>query len=474
MIAKLKIFYRSVLFQIILVGLVSFAEPGIWNALNNLGAGGQQKPYLVNAANSLTYGIMSIGCALAGGLCNKIGLKWTLVLGVIFYTPYASSLYCNNRFGNEWYVLVGAALCGIGASMFWASEAAIGVGYPSESQRGRMVAIWLGIRNLAPLIGGSISLAVNVKGTQAGKVSYNTYLALIGLQCLGLPFALLLSPTEKVRRPDGTPIPHLKGKQTSFKQELREIFNTLKLPHMVLLIPIFISGIWGTTYLSNYLTHYFSVRSRSLAALLTAVANIIGDVFIGFLTDTKRLGNQAQRARFTWLFFAVLTTSLWIWQTITQIHFTQNPKAVDWQGSTSRFNNAFAVFILWKFAYESQTVFLYWLVGTYPAKDGTMPRIVGVLRTFESIGSCLSYAVGATHWPNLNQCILSFALWMVCLVPTTLAVLRVPTHLIEHTQHSSSSNSDQKEEPDQTENSSIEMYNNKDQEVEEIDGKIKV
>ena len=32
--------YRSCLLQIILVGLVAFCEPGIWTALNNLGAGG--------------------------------------------------------------------------------------------------------------------------------------------------------------------------------------------------------------------------------------------------------------------------------------------------------------------------------------------------------------------------------------------------------------------------------------------------
>lgn len=48
--------YRSPLFNVILVGLISFTQPGIWNALNNTGAGGQQEPYLVNGANSLTFG----------------------------------------------------------------------------------------------------------------------------------------------------------------------------------------------------------------------------------------------------------------------------------------------------------------------------------------------------------------------------------------------------------------------------------
>lgn len=150
---KILTVYRSCLFQIVIVGLVAFCEPGIWTALNNLGAGGNAKvftlippnekptnktqPFLNNAANALTYGLMSIGCFLAGGVSNKISAKWTLVLGAAFYTPYAAGLYCNNRYGNEWFLLLGAAFCGIGASLLWASEAAIAVGYPEEAKRGR-------------------------------------------------------------------------------------------------------------------------------------------------------------------------------------------------------------------------------------------------------------------------------------------------------------------------------------------------
>ena len=165
--------YRSCLFQIIIVGLVAFCEPGIWTALNNLGAGGNasvspscfakvllitftfpppwghhigllanispQQPQLNNAANALTYGLMSVGCFLAGGVANKITSKWTLFIGAAFYTPYAAGLYCNNRYGNEWFLLLAAAFCGVGASLLWASEAAIAVGYPEPEKRGLCV-----------------------------------------------------------------------------------------------------------------------------------------------------------------------------------------------------------------------------------------------------------------------------------------------------------------------------------------------
>lgn len=55
-VSKLTRWYRSPLFNVIIVGLISFTQPGIWNALNNTGAGGQQEPYLVNASNALTFG----------------------------------------------------------------------------------------------------------------------------------------------------------------------------------------------------------------------------------------------------------------------------------------------------------------------------------------------------------------------------------------------------------------------------------
>jgi hypothetical protein len=42
-IGRFSTLYRSTLFQIVVVGLVAFCEPGIWTALNNLGAGGNAK-----------------------------------------------------------------------------------------------------------------------------------------------------------------------------------------------------------------------------------------------------------------------------------------------------------------------------------------------------------------------------------------------------------------------------------------------
>ena len=63
-------------------------------------------------------------------------------------------------------------------------------------------------------------------------------------------------------------------------------------------------------------------------------------------------------------------------------------------------------------------------------------------RTLESLGNCLAFVVGSTSWPNVHQCILAFALWGTCLVPTTLAVGRVPPDKVEISEEENSHTKD--------------------------------
>lgn len=200
---------------------------------------------------------MSVGCTVAGGVANRITPRWALVLGAALYTPYAAGLYCNNRFGNEWFLLLGAGLCGVGGALLWASEGAIAVGYPQRAKRGQYVGIWMALRQCGPLVGASISLALNAGEGHRGKVRPETYIGLIALAALGAPWALLLSPPAKVVRSDGTGVPHLRGGATSIAREARAIGRQLKSPYLAVLIPVFLAGEFGITYQGNFLTGVF-------------------------------------------------------------------------------------------------------------------------------------------------------------------------------------------------------------------------
>ncbi|KAK2052703.1 hypothetical protein LY76DRAFT_555267, partial [Colletotrichum caudatum] len=414
--------YRSCLFQIVIVGLVAFCEPGIWTALNNLGAGGNAKPFLNNAANALTYGLMSVGCCIAGGVTNKITAKWTLFIGAAFYTPYAAGLYCNNRYGNEWFLLLGAGFCGIGASLLWASEAAIAVGYPEADKRGRYVGIWMGIRQMGPLVGGAISLALNIGTSQKGKVTYTTYLGLVAISSLGAPCALLLSQPQKVVRADGTEIPYMK--KTTFGIEARAIWKQLRNKYMLLLVPVFLAGQFGTTYQGNYLTTYFTVRSRALASFLTAVVGASANVATGAVLDMKRFGRPA-KSKAVYLAVLVCVTAAWTWVAVveTRLSGMADPPSLD-LGDGAAFGSAFAVYMVFKFFYEALQTYVYWLMAEVRGAqgDGDVARTTGILRSWESVGSTAAYAVGATHWPNRNQMVLGFSLWAATVPFTLLAV----------------------------------------------------
>jgi hypothetical protein len=52
-----RIWYRTTLFNAFIIGGVGFMAPGLWNAMNSLGAGGAESPFLINAANALVFGL---------------------------------------------------------------------------------------------------------------------------------------------------------------------------------------------------------------------------------------------------------------------------------------------------------------------------------------------------------------------------------------------------------------------------------
>ncbi|KAK3390720.1 major facilitator superfamily domain-containing protein [Podospora didyma] len=420
-ISKFTRWYRSPLFNVILVGLIAFTQFGIWGALNYTGAGGQQEPYLVNGANSLTFGI----------LANKIGIKWVLMIGTLGYAPYSASLYVNNRYGTEWFVLVGGATCGIAASALWATEGAIALGYGDIKDRGKFTGIWLGLRELGQLIGASISLSLNVSTQGRGKVGYTTYLVLISLQCLGLPLAWLISSPEKVIKSDGTKLKlHSTEEKRTAKQELKKMWSLLKRKQMFLMIPILIGFQWNSTYLGIHLAKYFSVRSRTLGALVSGIVATFANIFWGWFFDLKMI-SRPRLAKICWLFFVVLMLGTFSWQVANEkLYAESNPRiTLDWENPG--FGRGFGSVIILRFLNESHYMFTYWLVGAFFDDLETLTLAVGIVRSFESIGSCIAFGVGASTVAPMVNLVISFAMYGFTIPATTWVVWLVPERPVD-------------------------------------------
>lgn len=112
----------------------------------------------------------------------------------------------NNRYDNQWLVLLGAALCGISAGVFWMAEAAVAIAYPEPWNQGKALGYWLTYRLAGQILGGAINLGINVHQDAAGKVSYVVYDIFIALQAAGPFVALLLNRPSQVERRDGRPV----------------------------------------------------------------------------------------------------------------------------------------------------------------------------------------------------------------------------------------------------------------------------
>lgn len=412
--------FRSVPFQIAVACGVSFTAPGMWDALNNLGAGGAAEPYAVSAANAIVYGLFFIVCIAAGAINNRIGLRFGLALGAIGYPLYGAGLYVNNTRAVTWFMLFGSALCGLSAGFFWAAEAAIIIGYPSPRDRAFYLAIWQTAKAAGPIVGGAINLSLNAEKNTSGSVSSATYIVFIVVMCLGLPIALLLSPADKIWRRDGTRV--VIHREATLGAEFRAVWQLLQSRRILLLLPAFFISYFYNGLLSTWLTNYFTVRARAFSSFFTNFAGIFSSFLIASLLDRQRIP-IATRARVAFSAIVLVLTGTWIWAIILQKQYYDSDPAPVWDWFTQGFNASYALVFFWTFAGQAFQQFLYWLVGQYTTDLASVSRHTGILRGFEALGQTVAWAMQSeaevNHFVSIG---VNFGVLLVSVFPTWIVL----------------------------------------------------
>ncbi|KAF5522862.1 UNC93-like protein [Colletotrichum aenigma] len=415
-------FFRSTLFQILVVGICAFSAPGIWSAMNGLGVGGSQSPNLVNAANALLYAFMTITCFAGPWMTNIIGFRWTLAIGSLGYPLYAAGLYVNNRTGATWFVYFGSVACGLSAGFFWSVEGAISTGYPEQHKRGRYIATWFTFRNFGNIIGGAISLAINHKVNQKGKVGYQTYLGFIAIQCLGFFFGLLFSNPEKVIRDDGTSIEAPRG--IHWREESKQMWKLLKSRSIVLLIPLFWYFGWIQAYPGTYLATYFTVRSRALGSFMSAVVGTFATWLGGSLVDLPWTKNRQTRAIATYVLIASLNSATWIWAVIIQNEYRSTLPVLDW-ALQGEFGRGFGVYMFERISLGMVENYIYWCIGNLSDSPGDQIRYSSLLRGIETAAVAVGFGVQAVPTALIATASINPGLWFVALPFSYFATLQV-------------------------------------------------
>ncbi|KPM38151.1 hypothetical protein AK830_g8414 [Neonectria ditissima] len=443
--------HRSTFYNITILGLCNFSAPGIWVAMNSLGAGGAATPKLVNAANALTFCLMVVSCLFSSALVRYIGIKGALIFGTIGYAPYAAGLYTNNRFGTEWLTLFGAALCGISAGVFWMAEAAIAIAYPEPWNRGKSLGYWLTYRLGGQVLGGAINLGLNADRNEAGKVSYTVFLVFIAIQAIGPLVALLLNKPEDVERKDGKKVvleipnnPWYEIKKTT------SLFFTKKF----LLIVLFIGqAVFAEAVFFTYLSAWFSVRSRALGSFLAGVIAVSVGNILGLWLDRTGVSLKT-RARSSFWVIVTLQGGWWTWATILVTRFHNTKPTFDWVDPG--FGAAFAVFIFLNIGFQLNYLFLYFIIHNFADTQDEIIRYSALLRGTESAWQAVSY--GLTSLPlfaEIGGVYFNFLLYGIAILPAWLVLRHFGTgRVAEHetaVSHSFGSNNDVSHSGEETE-----------------------
>ncbi|KAI5828244.1 MFS general substrate transporter [Schizophyllum commune Tattone D] len=365
------LWYRSSYFNAVILGLC--------NSMNSLGAGGAQSPYLVNTANALIFSLMVLSATLSSSLVNVVGIRITLILGTLGFAPYAAGLYTNNRYGTEWFVLFGAALCGLAAGTFWMAEAAIALSYPEPERQGKFLGLWLTFKIAGQIVGGAIDLGVTANRNEAGSVSYT---------CTSSSSPLLF------RR-----------------------------PKYLLLIPLIANYIYTESVMFTYISLWFTVRSRALGSFVSGLAAAVAGNLMGRLLDNDRWSHRF-RARTSFFITITLQGALLAWNVANSWFYIRSSPHYDW--SDSGFGNGFAVFVLQVANFQICYMALFWYCGELAETPEEVVRIAGLLRATESASQAVSYGLSSIpSFAHIGGAALNLGIWGVAVVPGWLIVRQI-------------------------------------------------
>jgi MFS family permease len=369
-IAGKEHWYASPIVQLIMVAMVCFLCPGMFNALGGLGGGGQVDAKAQDNASTALYSTFAVVAFFSGTIANMIGVKLTLSIGGLGYCIYAASFLSYNHNANDGFVIFAGAFLGVCAGLLWTAQGTIMMSYPSEDRKGRYISWFWIIFNLGAVIGSLIPLGQNIN-KKSGPVTDGTYIGFLVLMLLGAILALFLSNASNVQRRDGSKV--ILMKNPTWKSEMLGLVETItKDPWIVLLFPMFFASNIFYTYQTNDMNApHFNTRTRALNNTLYWSSQIFGAIIFGYALDIGKV-RRSIRARASFVALFVLTMVIWgggwAWQKqqvgrdVTEAKDTTYV-TVDWTDGGKLFIGPMFLYMFYGFFDAAWQTCIYWYMG---------------------------------------------------------------------------------------------------------------
>ncbi|KAK0520186.1 hypothetical protein OC835_007291 [Tilletia horrida] len=426
--------YDSPTFQVFLVALVCFLTPGLYNALSGIGGGGQVDNSISEKASIALYSTFATVSFFAGSIHNKLGTRLTLWLGSLGYALYAASFLSYNLNGNSGFVVAAGAILGVCASLLWCSQGAIMMTYPTEQEKGRMIALFWAVFNLGAVIGSAIELVL-ARDNRANTVSNGTYAAFLVLMFLGSCVTWLLKKPADVVRSDGSRV--VVPAQASWKHEIRGLFLILRTDYWILLLfpMLWASNFFYTWQFNAFNGVLFTLRTRALNSMLYWLAQMFGAFGLGLILDSKRFTRRT-RAWMGWALCFVLVWAVWAGSYVKQRAYTRESVAeggayvrVDYTQSS-----AYApLCILYIFSGVVDAVWqclVYYLLGAVSNDLGKLAALAGFYKALQSAGAATAFGIDVAHRPYMT---LLASTWALCVAGLLFAAPVIQLRITDRT-----------------------------------------
>jgi len=369
-IGETEVWYASPIVQLLLVAMVCFLCPGMFNALTGLGGGGQVDASAQNDASTALYSTFAVVAFFSGTIANMLGVKATLAFGGLGYCIYAASFLSYNHNQNRGFVVFAGALLGVCAGLLWTAQGTIMMSYPTEDTKGRYISYFWTIFNLGAVIGSLVPLGQNINATGTTNVTDGTYVGFMVLMLAGAVLALFLCNADRIRRHDGSKV--ILMKSPSWKTEFIGLFETITTgPWVVLLFPMFFASNTFYTYQTNdFNGAHFNTRTRALNNTLYWTSQIIGAVVFGYALDWPRV-RRSIRAKASFVVLFILTFAIWgggyAWQRKQVAREVVESKEVeyqrvDWTDGGERYIGPMFLYMFYGFYDAAWQTCIYWLV----------------------------------------------------------------------------------------------------------------
>lgn len=428
-----KVYYNPT-FQISMLGFILFMGPGMFNALNGLGAGGQIDSKTSANANVAVYATFAVVAFFAGSINNKLGSRLTLFLGSLGYSVYIGSYLTTDLHSNAGpFNIAAGALLGVCAGLLWTAHGSLSLAYPTEKQKGRYIAICWSIFNLGAVVGAATSMGENLNST-ARAVGSSTYIGFLVITLIGATLPLLMADPKKMYRTDGTKVTI--PRNPSWKVEFMSLFYALwKDPMIALLLPMFWASNWFYTWQFNaYNGALFDIGGRSVNNFVYWTSQIFGSIIISVLLDAKSLPRRT-RAFLGWGVLMFMIFMIHIWAYFYQRTYTRESAASSDFRLINIHDKSYPAHI-WLYIFFGLTDSMwqttaYWMMGAMSNDPAKLAYFVGLYKSFQSAGGAVAWRLDAI---KTSYMALFISTWVLCAGGLLLAFPMIYLRVKEHTE----------------------------------------